>query len=156
MRLPYWLSALSTVVPREKYLQATRALHDARAAYHDERDKQAMSRVVIDEQREYIDAIKARVNTLEGERAQIRATLLALPVYEGLVGPAPLGMLVSELARDHTALEERIESVLDLILARRDMDHIDPQGEEYATLNQIAGLLQGQVTNAPDTVEGLD
>lgn len=144
-----WLETLSTVVSRKRYLETVRALHDARAAYYDERAECANLHGVLAH-------LQNDINRLTAERTQIRSVLLALPVYEGLAAPAPLGMLVSELARDHSVLTERIESVLDLILARRDMDHIDPQGEEMATLNTIAGLLQGQITNVPNTVEGLD
>ena len=148
--------SIPTFVRRETYLRASRALHDARAAYHDEKAENVALHGVMAQQKDYIAVLEQGRAAWQSEATEIRASLLRLPVYEGLVGPLPLVPMVADLAQDHSALTERIERVLDLILARRDMDLIDQSGEEYATLNKIAGLLQGQVTNAPDTVEGLD
>ena len=147
---------LPTFVRREKYLRVVRQLADARAAYYDEQAKSQQADQIIREQRTYITGLQQQVQAYQGQVTNIRAALLRLPVYQGLAGPVPLEMLVGELAQDHTRLEERIERVLDLILARRDMDGIDVDGEEYATLNTIVGLLQGQITNAPDTIEEIE
>jgi len=110
-------------------------------------------RVLGSKQREFDDLNKV-VQPMRDELSQVRSVLTEVPVYEGLVGPAPLAMMVSELARDHEELEARIESVLDVILTRR-ADGLDIDTPEYATLNQIAGLLQGQIERVPDTLEEL-
>lgn len=110
-------------------------------------------RVLGAKQREIDDLTKV-VKPMRDELAQIRSVLTQLPVYEGLVGPTPLPMMVSELARDQEELEARIESVLDVILTRRS-DGLATDTTEYETLNKIAGLLQGQIPRVPDTAEEL-
>lgn len=152
-----WWHTLMTFVPREAYLRATRALHDARAAYHDERARSIEADTVMRHQREYIAELETDRARRAGEMAGVRVALGRVSQYDGGIAESnPVALLVDGLVRDHEALEERIERVLDLVLVRRDMDKIDQSGDEFATLNQIVGLLQGQITNAPNTVEGLD
>ncbi len=143
-----WWSNLLTVVPREAYLKAARLAATRAASLHDEERISRAQREVIADQR-------ALITRLQAERTEIRASLLRLPEYEGLVGPMPLVPMVAELARDHEELTSRIEGVLDLVLLRTNVDGIYQGSQEYATLNQITGLLQGQVPRVPDTPEGL-
>ncbi len=143
-----WWSCLLTLVPREEYLKAARLAATRANALHGEQALTKAQGVVIADQ-------KVLISALQSERTEIRASLLRLPEYEGLVGPMPLAPMVAELARDYEELTSRIEGVLDLILTRHQVDAIDTDGEEWATLNQITGLLQGQIHRVPDTLEGI-
>lgn len=145
---PVW-SAFLTLVPREVYKSAVRALENAEARYRAAQITATALTQIKDQQAELIDG-------LEAERTQIRASLMSLPVYEDLVGPAPLTVMVAQVARDHEELEARIESVLDVILTRVNLDGLPKDSEEFDTLNRIAGLLQGQIPRVPDTPEELD
>lgn len=150
-----WWHTLLTFVPRETYLKATRALSDARGAYYDERAKADHAERIMREQRAFIAALDS---TLADQRAQmvlVRVALSRVAEYsDGIAQSQPVPLLVDGVVRDHEELEARIEAVLDLILTRRDVDGLDIAGSEYATLNKIAGLLQGQVPRVPDTLEG--
>lgn len=149
------VASISTFVPREQYLKAVRGLSDARAAYHDERAKAAQADIVIRQQREYIAELERDRRQRAAEMTQIKVALGRVPVIGDAVGASSTARLVDAVVRDNEEHETRMEAALDVILART-MDGIDPETAEYATLNRIAGLLQGQVEAVPDTIEGVE
>lgn len=77
---------------------------------------------------------------------QIKIALGEVATYQG-IDVSPVAMLVSELVRDHEALEQRIENAL-VVLASN--DSITRDGHI-----RIIGLLRG-ASPIPDTIEGLE
>lgn len=151
-----WWHVLLTFVPRETYLKATRVAADAQSAYCDEKDKADYLDSLMRTQKDYIHSLEAARQAEVAETVQVRVALNRVAEYaDGIAMTQPLPLLVDGLARDHEELESRIEAVLDLILVRRDINHLAHDSPEYDTLNRIAGLLQGQIDRVPNTPEGL-
>lgn len=99
------------------------------------------------------DQIASRASEL----AQIRALMHQVTVYEGLVDISPLVMMVSDLVRDHDALEGRIDQA---ILYIKSVVHRDGARFGFAhdapapslILDEVVRLLRGG-TPIPDTIE---
>lgn len=146
---------LITMVPREKYLRATRGLSDARAAYHDEKAKNILAGEIITAEREMRQAVEQQRDELAAQITQIRVALGHVAVYEGMVGLQPLPLMVDGLARDHEELEARIDAVMHLLVAERArasrMERLGVQ--ELA--QEVARLLAGGA-RVPDTIEGVE
>lgn len=99
-----------------------------------------------------------QIASRSAELAQIRALMHTVTVYEGLVDVSPLTMMVSDLVKDHDALETRIENALHYIAdmkAGGPMKNLDGVTGLQVDTEHIVHLLRGG-SPVPDTIEGLD
>lgn len=98
--------------------------------------------------REELDEAQAKVVELQAILTQIRAGLSEVAVYEGLpIGNESLVLYLSELVRDHSELEARIDAAL---MRCALPDRLKPELD----LVEVARLLKGG-TRIPDSPDGL-
>lgn len=105
------------------------------------------TRMDLGEAQSQILALEERLAQSQAQLTQIRALMGKVAVYEGMSDTWPLVMMVSDLVKDHDALEGRIDAA---VFECR--GHMDDEFEDLAT--EVLQILSGR-KSTPDTPEGL-